>query len=82
MPKIRRLDKLPKRKVTIDELLDRDEIISAIDDVIADKDDMDEFMGIYVKDGSIYWRCSGLSVSRQIYLMEGVRFSLLDNREE
>ena len=81
MTKIRRLDKLPKRKVTVDDLLDRDNITRAIDGIAEEVPDIDEFIGIFTRDGNICWRSSGLPVSRTIYLMEMVKNILLNEQE-
>ena len=81
MPKIRRLDKLPKRKVTIEELLDREETTDAFEDALAVKDDIGDLLIIWSDDGHITWRTNGLKISRTIYLMELIKNRMLSEDE-
>lgn len=78
MPKLKRLDKLPKRKVTIDEVLDREDVTAAVADTVEAAPDMDEFFAISVQGGDVCWRHSGLRESRLIYLLELVKKAILD----
>lgn len=77
MPKLHRLDKLPKRKVTIDDLLDRNELVDALAELVGEKDNMDEFVGLWVADGKINWITSGMTIARLNYLLDICKLSLL-----
>ena len=78
MAKVRKLDKLPKRKVTIDDILDRGEIAAAVADTVEAAPNMDEFFAIYVQGDEICWRHSGLRTSRLVYLLELVKKAILE----
>ena len=78
MPKIRRLDNLPKRKVTVDDILDRNELVDALEELISERDNMEEFVGLWVADGHINWITSGLSISRLNYLLDKCKMSLME----
>jgi len=73
MPKIRRLDKLPKRKVTIDEILDLTDKQEIIDILIENKDKIGEILVIYTIDGEINWTSNGMVTSRFNYLLDRVK---------
>lgn len=75
--KVRRLDKLPKRQVTVDDILDRSDVVDAIQDVLDERDNIDEFIGITVTDGSVCWRISSMSVARLDYLLDVVKNCIL-----
>ena len=81
MPKVRRLDKLPKRKVTIEEILDREEITDTFEDAISDKDAIGDLLIIWSDGKSITWRTNDLSIGRIIYLMELIKNRILSEDE-
>jgi len=72
--RLQRFDKLPKRRVTIDELLDRVDIQEIKDEVATL--DTDELFVFYVKDGVVYW-LSNMITSRIIYQFECIKLALL-----
>lgn len=82
--KIKDMGKLPKRFVSVDEILDIQQTADAIDILTENKLDIEEFVLIYTKrnEDTIRWfRCA--TVSRTIYLMEIYKNDLLnpDNEE-
>jgi hypothetical protein len=74
--KIRRLDKLPKRKVTVDELLDRADIQEIKEEL--QTLDTDELLVIYSQGEKISWR-SNMTISRLVYLIEVIKKALLED---
>ncbi len=76
--KIRNLDKLPKRKVTIDELLGLDEIKDILDELLAEN--MSEVIVIWSKEGEPFFsfRSNGIALSRLVYILESVKLSLFN----
>lgn len=80
MPKLRRLDKLPRRKVTVDDLLDRNDLVDALDDLVEEKGNMDEFIGLWITDGTIYWSTSPMTKARMNYLLDMCKTSLLEDK--
>ena len=80
-PRILNLSKSPRRKVTIDNLLGRDGLVSALDELNEERDSMDELVGLWVSGGIIYWVTSGMSVSRLNYLLDVCKQSLLEDDE-
>ncbi len=81
MKKVRNLSKMPTRKVTIDDVLFRDDIDSVLSDINEDKEDFEELLVIALnKDDEVMWRHSGLKLSRIIYLMELVKNCLLNEK--
>ena len=75
--KIKNISKLPKRKVTMEELLGKEEIKDVFDDVLDERDKTEEVLFIWGNGKYIQWRSSGLSISRQIYIMEMVKYTLM-----
>ena len=82
--KVRKLDKMPKRKVTVDDLLEVDNIKRIIGDIDAIKNDLDELLVIYSERNarSFTWITSGLKDSRIIYMCEAVKYSLLGDKDK
>lgn len=76
MPNIKRLDKLPKRKVTVSQLLETEEINSTLNDFYECAQEADEFIGICCKDNRINWTYNA-SLSRQLWLLERVKYCIL-----
>lgn len=80
---IKRLGKLPKRKVTVDELLGQDDIKRAIDDLQNNINNIEELVIIYTERGSndvVTWHNN--FVSRFIYLLEFAKNMCLNRRGE
>ena len=79
---IKNLSKLPKRKVTIDELLSLDTIVDIAGDIIDDKNDIEELLVIYTHwdDDSVFYSVNGVSKSRMSWLMECVKHGLMKDR--
>jgi len=77
--KVRRLDKLPKRKVTVDESLGLSDIQGILDDV--PKGEIDELLVIYTSKDSFYWVANGISLSRVLWLIESVKHGLLGDKD-
>ncbi len=76
---ITRLDKLPKRKITVDELLGRQDITKILTETLEKRNDIDELLVIYTDNGKgINWCSSKAATSRLIYVMEIVKRALLD----
>ena len=77
--KVRRLDKMPKRKVTVDDLLGLDTVKGIIGDLDADKADIDELVVIYSKRNgkNFTFMINGLPESRVVYMCEMVKYTLL-----
>ena len=79
MGKVRSLKNLPKRKVTIEDILWRDDLDSAMQDTL---DDMDGFTELLIigtnQEGEICWRHSSMALSRLIYVMKVVENALLN----
>ena len=77
MPRIRRLDKLPRRKVTIDELLELSDIQETFDAALADKDKLNELLIIWTTEGQIHRAWYNLTASRTLWILERVRHDLM-----
>jgi hypothetical protein len=75
--KIKRLDKLPKRKVTIDELLELSDIQDILNDISEAKSDIEEIVVIYTSGKNVHWIANGLLLSRILWLIETVKQGLL-----
>ena len=69
---IRDLSKLPKRKVSVDDLLGFDNINDLIAWVNEEKPNILEAVVILSLDGQIAWKSTGLPLSRLIYLLKAV----------
>lgn len=80
MPKIRKLDKLPKRKVTVDDLLGLDDVNDVIQGIIENRFDIDEVVVIYTlkKEDGFHWHTNGMYNSRLIYMFESIKQDLLN----
>ena len=83
MPKVKRLDKMPKRKVTVDDLLDTIDTTEIISNLSEWKQDIDEVLVVFTKrdENFISWRTNGMSIERQVYFLECIKYALL-NKEE
>jgi hypothetical protein len=74
---ITNLNKLPKRKITIDELLDVDGITDLIDDIYQKRLEIDQFVFIYTdKDSSVKAYYQG-NRERILYALEKTKFDIL-----
>ena len=82
MNKIKNLGKMPKRKVTIDDVLWRDDIDSTIKDVIEKREDFTELLCIGVTNDEIWWRHSNMLESRIVYLAEVVKNCILNKEDD
>ncbi len=83
MTKIKNLERMPRRKVTIDDVLWRDDIDSTIKDVIEGKENFTELICIGVtSDNKIWWRHSGMLESRIIYVTEVVKHCVLGRDDD
>ena len=80
MPRLKRLDRLPKRKVTVDDLLGRSDLVDAMNEFVEERDNMEEFVGLWVADGRILWITSNMSISRMNYLLDMCKQSLLEDK--
>ena len=81
--KIKNLSNLPKRKVTVEDILYREDIEVVLADINKDKESYTELLAITAcDDGTIQWRHSNLPDSRMIYMMEIVKKDLLETVEE
>jgi hypothetical protein len=80
--KIRRLDKLPKRKVTVDELLDLADIQDIVNEILAARDEINDLFVIYTKGDQIYWMSNGMKLSRSVYLLEVAKKGLLSEHDK
>jgi hypothetical protein len=64
---VRRLDKLPKRKVTMDEILERSDLVESLSDI--EQSDPEQFLLLYVKDGEMFYR-SNMTNAAVVYHCE------------
>ncbi len=87
--KIKSLSKLPKRKVTISEILGRDEIVKILDEMSECSADIEELIIIYTTknkdnincENTVNWGTSTMKMSRIIYCLESMKYSLLAEAE-
>lgn len=63
---VRRLDKLPKRKVTVDEILERSDLVESLADI--ESSDPDNFLIMWVENGEFYWRTNMTKASIVYYV--------------
>ncbi len=77
--RVRNLNKLPKRKVTVDDLLGFDTIVDIAGDLVDDKENIEELVVIFTHRGenSVSWYGNGLSKSRISWLMDCVKCGLM-----
>ncbi|KKN21271.1 hypothetical protein LCGC14_0927020 [marine sediment metagenome] len=77
--KVKNLNKLPKRKITVNDIIISEDIKDAVDDFNDMKSSFRELLFISVDDeGFVCWRHSDMSLSRMIYVMEIVKKNLLE----
>jgi hypothetical protein len=77
---IKNLAKLPKRKITIDELLDNSDMAAAIEHLVKLKPDLSAALFVTFKaDGT--WSFAPVNLSNQavIYYMEQIKLLILDS---
>ena len=74
---IKNLSKLPKRRVTIDELLGFDDVVEIAERLYSERQEISEAIVITVKGGAIYWETNAMPKSRQLYLLEIAKKELL-----
>ena len=75
---VKRLDKLPKRKVTVDELIYRSDIIDVISDLYERRETIkDELLAMWNdEDGFLHYTYTGTK-SRLLWLLEKVKLEIL-----
>ncbi len=73
---VKRLDKLPKRKVTVDEILGRDEISDIISDMKEYEAEIEDIVVIWSDGKNIQWH-SNVCLSRLLLLLEQVSVLIL-----
>lgn len=78
MHRIKSLGKLPKRKITIDNLLAKDDTITAINNFLEERDNIEDLLIIFSKDDHIQWITNGLTISQQVYLCEVLKHALFE----
>jgi hypothetical protein len=78
---MRRLDKLPKRRVTVTELLNQDGIKELLDGVSEHINEIEDLIIIYTCGGKIF-RYDNTDMIRLIQLLETVKFDILYERYE
>ncbi len=79
---IKRLDKLPKRKLTIDEILRSDDISDLLKDLYDKRHEIDQFVLIYTDHEAIphfYWHGNR---ERIVYALEQGKLKVLTEKEE
>ena len=75
--KVKRLDKLPKRKVFIDDLFQKTDTDEAIETLIEDKNNLEDLVIFYTTPTNGVYLSNGLSKERMVYLLEHLKFALL-----
>jgi len=80
--KVRRLDKLPKRCVTVDDLLERDGVNECLSFLDEAKNDIYDLLYIYSDGENLLWGSNGLTVGRLVSMLEAIKFSILHTEEE
>ena len=80
MTAIRNLSKLPKRKVTVDELLGYDNIIGMASELIEEADNIEELIIIKTLKNTdiITYETNGLMRSKILWLLESIKQLLLE----
>ena len=78
--KVKNLSKLPKRKVTVDDLLGADRVVDTLEEIYEERHDLDEFIIIHTsrKHSGIAYQTNGMAESRIIYFLEAAKYSILD----
>ena len=74
---IKKLDKLPKRKVTVDELIHADDIVDLLQGIYENRTKIDQFVLIYTDDDAQshqYWHGT---TERLLYCLEQMKLKLL-----
>ena len=74
---IKKLDKLPKRKVTVDELIHADDIVDLLQGIYENRTKIDQFVLIYTDDDAEphqYWHGQR---ERLLYCLEQMKLKLL-----
>ena len=84
MPNVRKLDKLPKRKVTVDDLLELDDVNDVIQNIIANRFDIEELAVVYTlkNESGFHWHTNGMYDSRIMYMFESVKMDLFKPKED
>ena len=77
--RVRRLDKLPKRKVTVGELLDQQDIANVVEEAAKVVNKADEMICIWAEDGELKWITSGMPISRVVYIAEAMKRAVMDD---
>lgn len=77
--RVKNLSKLPKRKVTVDDLLGFDTIVDIAGDIVDDKENIEELLVIYthLDDDSVFYSANKVSSSRMVWLMERVKHGIM-----
>ncbi len=75
---LKRLDKLPKRKVTVDELLDLDDLNQLVSRLIEMKTELLNVIVCYEKtDGSVGYLSSRVNKGTAIYILEQAKLDIM-----
>ena len=75
--RIRRLDKLPKRKVTVDDILELSDIQETFDVALTDRDRIEGLLIIWTTEGETHRAWYNLTKARQLWLLERIRHDLM-----
>lgn len=77
---IKNLSKLPKRKVTIEEILGSDRVAEMLDEIYDERHDIDELIIIHTsrKHSGMAFSVNGVTESRIIAMLEGVKFGIFN----
>lgn len=72
------LSRLPRRKVTVDELLSRDDVVGIIQKLNENLDDIKHLVTIYQdKSGVNHIRCSDMMVSDATWMLEDAKLTVM-----
>ncbi len=70
------------KKDTIDSLLDSDTIVGIAEDIVENKENIEDLVTIYsCKDcDSFVWATNGIPMSRVVWMLERIKFSLVSGK--
>ena len=76
--KIRSLSKLPKRKVTIDDLLNSDKVTEMLDDIYQERHDIEELVIIHTSraHSGLAMEVNGIDQSRLVGILEALKHGI------
>jgi len=77
--KVRNLSKLPRRRVTVDDVLGTDDVVTLISELSENRHIMDELVVIYkLRDMNFFhFLTNGMPESRLVYVIDSVKHSIL-----